>query len=139
MRECTLISIRNGSGAGSYNIHWTIWHVNHGNPEINTSGYGWQIFNAILGWNNTGTYATTLTYIFYWVAVSAALVYMRFKEEHPNSKWSNILSRKARKGSHASSGSEKGSFSDIPTSGHSKKQVAPVVYEVGASDVPEVK
>ena len=39
----------NGAGPGSYNIKWTIWHVNYGNPEIKDSGYGWQIFNAVFG------------------------------------------------------------------------------------------
>lgn len=89
-----LKTTRSGSGAGSYNIKWTIWHVNYGNgsnasesksdlagnPDLNTSGYGWQIFNAVLGWNNTGTYGSTLSYIFYWLAVTMALIFMRLRE-----------------------------------------------------------
>ncbi|BFZ56206.1 high-affinity iron permease [Savitreella phatthalungensis] len=72
-----------GSGPGSYNIKWTIWHVNYGNPEIKTSGYGWQVFNAVLGWNNTGTYGTTIGYCLYWVAITLAIVWMRMGERHP--------------------------------------------------------
>ena len=70
----------NGAGPGSYNIRWAVWHVNYGNPEIKTEGYGWQIFNAVLGWNNTGTYGTTIGYCLYWVAVTLAIVYLRVKE-----------------------------------------------------------
>lgn len=37
-----------GDGAGSYDVRGMIWHVNYGNPEIQSEG-GWMIFNAILG------------------------------------------------------------------------------------------
>jgi hypothetical protein len=54
--------------------------VNYGNPEITTGNGGWMIFNAILGWNNTATYATVLSYVFYWIAIFCSLVYLKWKE-----------------------------------------------------------
>lgn len=39
-----------------------------------------QIFNAILGWNNTATIGSIVSYCGYWLIVAAALVYMFFKE-----------------------------------------------------------
>lgn len=38
-----------------------------------TTNGGWQIFNAILGWNNTATLGSILSYVLYWVAVCIAL------------------------------------------------------------------
>lgn len=121
----------NGSGAGSYNIHWTVWHVNYGNPEIKTSGYGWQIFNAILGWNNTASYGTTIGYILYWVAVSVTLIVMRFKETHPDNKHVQRIFRRKRT---AESSIDSGSID----SSSGKKIVSPVVSEI-PENVPEVK
>ena len=118
----------NGSGPGSYNIRWTIWHVNYGNPEIKTGGYGWQIFNAVLGWNNTGTYGTTLGYIFYWLAVSVTLFIMRMKETNPDGRVARMLKR--RKTSASDSTDEKSSIS-------AAKEIEPVVHEVTV--IPEVK
>lgn len=76
----------NGAGPGSYNIRWAVWHVNYGNPEIKTEGYGWQIFNAVLGWNNTGSYGTTIGYCLYWVAVTLAIVYLRVRERRSSAR-----------------------------------------------------
>lgn len=38
-----------GSGPGSYNILNTVWHVNCCSPETDN---GWDVFQAILGWQN---------------------------------------------------------------------------------------
>jgi hypothetical protein len=54
--------------------------VNYGNPEITDGNGGWMIFNAILGWNNTATYGSVLSYVFYWIAIFVALVYQKWKE-----------------------------------------------------------
>jgi high-affinity Fe2+/Pb2+ permease len=52
-----------------------------GNPDVNTAANGgYQIFNAILGWNNTATYGTVISYCLYWVSVSMYLVYLGIKE-----------------------------------------------------------
>lgn len=39
-----------------------------------------QIFNAILGWNNTATLGSVLSYVFYWIAIMVVLVYLKWKE-----------------------------------------------------------
>ncbi|GAB5590383.1 high-affinity iron permease [Umbelopsis nana] len=70
-----------GGDVISYKVTTAVWHVSWGNPELNTdTNGGWQIFNAILGWNNTATIGTITSYCLYWVAVAFALVYLHFKE-----------------------------------------------------------
>lgn len=85
-----------GSGPGSYDIDQSVWHVNassppsfptphltphlqFGNPELNGGG-GWGIFNAILGWQNSATYGSVISYNVYWIAVIIGFVVMRYKE-----------------------------------------------------------
>lgn len=55
-----------GSGPGSYDITKSVWHVNCCNPD--TDG-GWMIFNALLGWQNSATHLSVLSYNLYWVFV----------------------------------------------------------------------
>ncbi|KAK2465582.1 hypothetical protein APHAL10511_002474 [Amanita phalloides] len=69
-----------GNGPGSYPVQGNVWHLNCCNPEISSNGEGWSIFKAILGWTNSATYASVLSYVFYWIAVIVALVYMKYKE-----------------------------------------------------------
>ena len=69
-----------GSGAGSYNIKNSVWHVNCCNPELNGGG-GWGIFNALFGWTNSATYGSVLSYNLYWLAVIVVFISMRFKEQ----------------------------------------------------------
>ncbi|KAI8340985.1 high-affinity iron permease [Choanephora cucurbitarum] len=66
----------------SYRVSTSIWHVSWGDPELNvdTNG-GWQIFNAILGWNNTATYGTIISYCLYWVFVICYLAFSFYKEK----------------------------------------------------------
>ncbi|KAI7788770.1 iron permease FTR1 family protein [Diaporthe eres] len=68
-----------GTGPGSYDVDKAVWHVNCCSPEFNGGG-GWGIFNAILGWNNTGTYGSVIAYNVYWIFVIASFIVMRFKE-----------------------------------------------------------
>lgn len=84
-----------GAGAGSYDIDQSVWHVNvslqsfspssntnvakFGNPELNGGG-GWGIFNAILGWTNSATYGSVISYNVYWIFVICMFLAMRFKE-----------------------------------------------------------
>lgn len=56
-----------------------MWHINLGNPELN-GGSGWGIFNAILGWTNSATYGSVISYNVYWIAVIVGFLLMRFKE-----------------------------------------------------------
>jgi len=68
-----------GAGAGSYDIDQSVWHINFGNPELNGGG-GWGIFNAILGWTNSATYGSVISYNVYWIAVITGFFVMRYKE-----------------------------------------------------------
>lgn len=65
---------------GSFRVQGNIWHLPFGNPENRIDGQGWSIFQALFGWSNNGSIGTVLAYIFYWLAVIVALVYMKFKE-----------------------------------------------------------
>lgn len=124
----------NGAGAGSYNIRHTIWHVNFGNPEIkDASNGGWQVFNSIFGWNNTGYYSTVIGYILYWVAVTVTLAYLRFAERYPDHALVRSLRFKRSSEHCANLSSDSASFD--------KKLVSPVVEEVDPmiNAVPELK
>ncbi|WVR04857.1 hypothetical protein IAU60_001869 [Kwoniella sp. DSM 27419] len=71
-----------GDGPGSFQVKNNVWHLTYGNPETGspTTNGGWQIFNAIFGWNNTATLGTILSYVFYWVLIMVTLVYLRWEE-----------------------------------------------------------
>ncbi|KAL1413070.1 high-affinity iron permease [Vanrija albida] len=71
-----------GDGPGSYQVAGNVFHLTYGNPESGspTTNGGWQIFNALFGWNNTATLGTILIYVFYWLVVIAALVYNKWNE-----------------------------------------------------------
>lgn len=80
------------------------FQIGIGNPANITTGQGWSIFNAVLGWTNSASstsyilchlmqtqtdldsknlmllVGTILSYCFYWMAVIAALVYMKWAE-----------------------------------------------------------
>ncbi|KAH8677281.1 iron permease FTR1 family protein [Xylariales sp. PMI_506] len=68
-----------GDGAGSYDVDKSVWHVNCCNPEAN-DGSGWGIFNAILGWTNSATYGSVISYNIYWIFVIAGFFAMRYQE-----------------------------------------------------------
>jgi len=69
-----------GDGPGSYDVRGNVWHLDCCNPENNSNGQGWSIFNAIFGWTNNATVGSVLAYVFYWLAVIVVLVYIKFKE-----------------------------------------------------------
>ncbi|KAF4174578.1 hypothetical protein CNMCM8060_008473 [Aspergillus lentulus] len=46
-------------------------------PEVDGGG-GWGIFNGILGWTNSATYSTVISYNLYSLAVTIAFIAMRF-------------------------------------------------------------
>ncbi|KAJ5527676.1 hypothetical protein N7513_011835 [Penicillium frequentans] len=69
-----------GSGPGSYDIRQNVWHVNCCNPELGGGG-GWGIFNALLGWTNSATYGSVLSYNLYWIVVICCYVYMTIKDK----------------------------------------------------------
>ncbi|KAJ5787391.1 Iron permease FTR1 [Penicillium paradoxum] len=66
-----------GSGPGSYNILQTVWHVNCCNAELD---HGWDVFQSILGWQNTGTYGSVIGYNVYWIFIMACIAWMLYEE-----------------------------------------------------------
>ncbi|VUC35283.1 unnamed protein product [Clonostachys rosea] len=68
-----------GSGAGSYDIDQSVWHVNCCSPKIQNNG-GWNIFAAIFGWTNSATYGSVISYNLYWLCIIVAFLVMRYKE-----------------------------------------------------------
>lgn len=61
----------NGSGPGSYDISNTVWHVDCCNPE---SDGPYMIFSALLGWQNSATYGSVISYNVYWVVVMIMVI-----------------------------------------------------------------
>lgn len=73
----------NGSGPGSYNIKQIVWHVNCCNPETDN---GWEIFNALFGWQNSATYGSVISYNIYWlfiICLFLGLLYVEKKGKIP--------------------------------------------------------
>lgn len=68
-----------GSGPGSYDIGNTVWHVNCCNGL--KDGW-WMVANAIVGWTNTATYGSVLSYLGYWLLVSLWLRLRLYEERH---------------------------------------------------------
>ncbi|MCJ1449117.1 MAG: hypothetical protein MMC23_009636 [Stictis urceolatum] len=79
-----------GSGPGSYDIRKIVWHVNCCSPEIGGGG-GWGIFNSLLGWQNSATYGSVISYNMYWLTVIIGFVTLRFKER--NGHWPLMKSK----------------------------------------------
>ncbi|KAJ5799720.1 uncharacterized protein N7518_001788 [Penicillium psychrosexuale] len=69
-----------GSGAGSYDIRQSVWHVNCCNPELGGGG-GWGIFNALLGWTNSADYGSVISYNLYWICVMIGYALMFYREK----------------------------------------------------------
>ncbi|CAI5757241.1 unnamed protein product [Candida verbasci] len=69
----------NGSGPGTYDIAKSVWHVNCCNPETDN---GWDIFNALLGWQNSATYGSVISYNIYWLFIICVLGLMLYEEKH---------------------------------------------------------
>lgn len=67
-----------GDGPGSYNIAKTVYHVNCCNPELDN---GWDVFNALLGWQNTGYIGSVIAYNLYWLLIITILLLMLFEEK----------------------------------------------------------
>lgn len=72
-------------------------HVNCCNPEDTTNG-GWGIFNAILGWQNSATIGSVVSYCVYWIFVTAALVIMRIDERRVSRGQASLWRTMLRKG-----------------------------------------
>lgn len=68
----------NGSGPGTYDISKSVWHVNCCNPETDN---GWDVFNALLGWQNSATYGSVISYNIYWLAIIVVIALMLYQEK----------------------------------------------------------
>ncbi|TDZ29469.1 High affinity iron permease ftrA [Colletotrichum spinosum] len=98
-----------GSGPGSYDIRRSVWHVNCCNPDLNGGGF-WGIFNAVLGWQNSATVGSVVSYNLYWAAVATGFFVMicnekgyrpfankaKHEPEHAGDDQEPLLSRPAR-------------------------------------------
>jgi high-affinity iron transporter len=73
-----------GNGPGTYDIRSSVWHVNCCSPSLNGGG-GWGVFNSLLGWQNSATYGSVISYNLYWLAVIVVFVSLRYKET--NGHW----------------------------------------------------
>ncbi|CAK5272180.1 unnamed protein product [Mycena citricolor] len=69
-----------GDGPGSFRVQGNVWHLECCSPENKLSTNGWGIFSAFFGWTNSATLGSVLSYVFYWLAVIAVLVHMKWKE-----------------------------------------------------------
>ncbi|ETN46363.1 uncharacterized protein HMPREF1541_00547 [Cyphellophora europaea CBS 101466] len=123
----------NGSGPGSYDIRQSVWHVNCCNPDFNGGG-GWGIFNALLGWQNSATYGSVISYNLYWICVMAGFLLLRWQERrgHKASSGSGEVENGApvlhRKGSGSDqASSQEAAVVDEKVTGHSKATALPEV------------
>ncbi|WFD41379.1 hypothetical protein MPSI1_000005 [Malassezia psittaci] len=67
-----------GNSYGTYDARNYVWHLDCCNPEDRTDngGSGWSILNTLVGWNNTATVGSLVSYCLYWVAIVAILLVM---------------------------------------------------------------
>ncbi|RFU33811.1 hypothetical protein B7463_g2575, partial [Scytalidium lignicola] len=68
-----------GAGPGSYNIDQSIWHINGASPEYNGGGV-WGILNSLVGWQNSATYGSVISYNIYWIVVILGFLSLRYQE-----------------------------------------------------------
>ncbi|KAF8005187.1 hypothetical protein HF325_000644 [Metschnikowia pulcherrima] len=69
----------NGSGPGTYDITKSVWHVNCCHPSLDN---GWNIFNALFGWQNLATYGSVISYNIYWLFIIVTVLAMAYEEKH---------------------------------------------------------
>lgn len=50
------------------------------NPDLNGGGF-WGIFNAVLGWQNSATIGSVISYNLYWLAVTMGFLVMIYKDK----------------------------------------------------------
>lgn len=73
-----------GSGPGSYDIATSVWHVNCCNGL--TDGW-WMVLNAIVGWTNSATYGSVISYMAYWLLVIVWLKVKLYEEREGVLPW----------------------------------------------------
>ncbi|KAI6249129.1 High affinity iron permease ftrA [Erysiphe necator] len=70
-----------GAGPGSYDIDQSVWHINYASPYINGGG-AWGVLNSLVGWQNSATYGSVISYNCYWVVIIIGFLLMRYNELH---------------------------------------------------------
>lgn len=96
-------AVENGNGPGTYDIRQSVWHVNCCSPSLNGGG-GWGVFNALLGWQNSATYGTVISYNLYWLVVIVVFVAMRYRERNGHWPLMKASSSDGKRGERAGSG-----------------------------------
>lgn len=71
-------------------------------PLVNGGG-GWGIFNAILGWTNSATYGSVISYNLYWLVVIVWFVMMGFREQRGSWPLVDPLFRRSKRASQGQS------------------------------------
>jgi high-affinity iron transporter len=71
-----------GHGPGSYDINHSVWHVNCCNGELQEDGAFWMLFTAILGWTNSATYISVISYNVYWIIVIIVFGNLIYEEKY---------------------------------------------------------
>lgn len=71
-----------GHGPGSYDISKSIWHVNCCNGELQDDGPIWMVLTAVLGWTNSATYGSVISYNIYWITIILVFASLLFEEKH---------------------------------------------------------
>lgn len=69
-----------GDGPGSYDVYRSAWHVNCCNGERAEDGMFWMIFTAILGWTNSATFGSVISYNIYWMAIVSIFASLTYEE-----------------------------------------------------------
>lgn len=71
-----------GDGPGSYNAYNVVWHVNCCNGERQEDGPFWMMLTAILGWTNSATYGSVISYNIYWIIIVAVFNLLMYEEKN---------------------------------------------------------
>lgn len=71
-----------GHGPGSYDITKSVWHVNCCNGELDEDLPFWMVFTAVLGWTNSATYGSVISYNIYWLTVITTLGTLMYEERN---------------------------------------------------------
>lgn len=71
-----------GHGPGSYDIAISVWHVNCCNGEMQEDGVFWMVFTAILGWTNSATIGSVVSYNVYWIVIILVFWSLIYEEKN---------------------------------------------------------
>ncbi|PSK49450.1 Plasma membrane iron permease [Elsinoe australis] len=128
-----------GSGPGSYDIRKSVWHVDCCSPEINGGG-GWGIFNSLLGWQNSATYGSVISYNLYWLVVIVGFVALRYKETR--GRWP-LLGRATKKtgddSSQTSGSAQGGETYEVKTADPKSNDIGSGPVEVATREVSDAR